>query len=93
MRSSVVSLGVVLARLGAAQESVPTINMFIDDALDGNQSYAASIVCAGDSETIYAMRCTDAGPGTRYVDSETCGPGAQVRSTTPVSISPTLTCF
>lgn len=79
MRSSIVSLAVVLARLAAAQDnsSIPTINMFIDDGLDGDESYAASIVCAGASETIYAVQCTD--EGTVDVGSATCGPDAQVR--------------
>lgn len=79
MRSSAISLAVVLARLAAAQDnsSVPTINMFIDDGLDGDESYAASIVCAGASETIYAMQCTD--EGSMGVGSATCGPNAEVR--------------
>lgn len=79
MRSFTISLAVVLARLVAAQDnsSVPTINMFIDDGLDGDESYAASIVCAGPSETIYAMQCTD--EGSMGVGSATCGPDAEVR--------------
>lgn len=87
MRSSVIFLAAALARLAAAQDnsSVPTINMFIEDMLDGNQSYAASIVCAGASETIYAMQCTDAGPGSSDVDWKTCGPYANVRLTAPTS--------
>lgn len=86
MRSSIISLAVVLARLAAAQDnsSVPTINMFIDDGLDGDESYAASIVCAGASETIYAVHCTD--EGSVGVGSATCGPDAEVRPTAPTSI-------
>ncbi|KAI3394972.1 hypothetical protein diail_2030 [Diaporthe ilicicola] len=78
MRSSIVSLAMVLARLAAAQDnsSIPTINMFVDDGLDGDESYAASIVCAGASETIYAIRCTD--EGTVDAGSATCGPDAEV---------------
>lgn len=86
MRSYTISLAVVLARLVAAQgnSSVPTINMFIDDGLDGDESYAASIVCAGPSETIYAMQCTD--EGSMGVGSATCGPDAEVRPPAPSSL-------
>jgi hypothetical protein len=79
MRCSIAYLAMALARLAAAQynSSVPTINMFIDDGLDGDESYAASIVCAGASETIYAVRCTD--EGTVGVGSVTYGPNAGVR--------------
>lgn len=86
MRSSIASLAVVLARLAAAQDnsSVPTVNMFIDDGLDGDESYAASIVCAGASETIYALQCTD--EGSMGVGSATCGPNAEVRTPAPPSI-------
>lgn len=92
MRSSTISLAVVLARLAAAQDNssvpVPTINMFIDDGLDGDESYAASIVCAGASETIYALQCTD--EGSVGVGSATCGPDAEVRSIAPIHYPPTF---
>lgn len=78
MRSYIVTLALALARLAAAQgnSSIPTINMFIDDGLDGDESYAASIVCAGATETIYAIQCTD--EGRVDVGSETCGPNGNV---------------
>lgn len=93
MRYSTISVAIGLTRLAAAQDnsSVPTINMFIDDGLDGDESYAASIVCAGASETIYAIQCTD--EGSMGVGSATCGPDAEVHPTAPTSLPGSLPPF
>lgn len=53
-----------------------TVNMFLDDAFGGNASFAASVVTACATETIYALQCVSAflaGP-------LTCGPAAEVCS-------------
>lgn len=60
-----------------SSSSVPTINLFIDDGLDGNAEYAASIVTAYSDQTVYALHCTS---GPASVGSTVCGPNAQVRS-------------
>jgi len=51
-----------------------TVNMFIDDAFDGQAGYAASVVTACLDQTVYAIRCTSA----RFAGSNTCGPNAPV---------------
>lgn len=65
--------------LAAAQStsSTPSVNLFINDALDGDAAYAASIVTACADQTIYAIRCTS---GPVYVEPSICGPDALVGS-------------
>ncbi|KAB5549541.1 hypothetical protein GE09DRAFT_176912 [Coniochaeta sp. 2T2.1] len=56
----------------ARNESVPTVNLFID-AMSPRQQYGASIVDACQDHTIYAIQCTSGPPS---VGSATCGPNA-----------------
>jgi hypothetical protein len=55
--------------------STPFVNLFINDAYNGDTGYAVSIVSACADETVYAIKCTS-GPAT--ADASACGPNAEV---------------
>ncbi|CAN8097550.1 unnamed protein product [Discula destructiva] len=59
-----------------SSSAIPTVNMFINDDLNGDAAYAASIVSACADKTVYALQCTSA----EDVSQSTCGPDAPVRS-------------
>lgn len=82
MRSLQASAAVAMAAftLAAAQttssaSATPSVNLFINDALDGDAAYAGSIVTAYTDATVYALHCTS---GPALVGSKTCGPDADV---------------
>jgi len=52
-----------------------TVNLFINDGLDGNAGYAASIVGACVDQTTYAIQCTS---GEAYMSISLCGTAAPV---------------
>ncbi|KIM96187.1 hypothetical protein OIDMADRAFT_183587 [Oidiodendron maius Zn] len=86
MRSFQASAAVAMAAftLAAAQNSssagaTPSVNLFINDDLNGDAAYAASIVTAFTDATVYAIRCTS---GPALVGSSTCGPNAVVVTVT-----------
>lgn len=71
-----VTVAVAAFALAAAQTTnVPSVNLFINDDLDGDAGYAASIVTACADQTVYEMRCTS---GPAFVEPYTCGANAPV---------------
>ena len=75
MRSFQTSATVAMAALTLAAAQTPSVNLFINDAFDGDAGYAASIVTAFTDATVYAIQCTS---GPALVGSKTCGPDAVV---------------
>ncbi|AEO69065.1 0d6956e4-4939-419c-9fc6-a41f88a069f6 [Thermothielavioides terrestris] len=83
MRSVILSAAVAasLASLAAAvavasgniTSSGSTARIFLDDDLNGQGSYVASIVNACSDRTVYAIQCTSAG---NALGREICGPAA-----------------
>jgi len=84
MRSSILAAVAATALAGfavAADNSASsdnTVQLFIDDALNGKGRYAASVVNACKDQTVYAIQCTSDTGG--YVGSRTCGAAAPVRN-------------
>ncbi|CAN8097549.1 unnamed protein product [Discula destructiva] len=61
-----------------SSSAIPTVNMFINDDLNGDAAYAASIVSACADKTVYALQCTSA----EDVSQSTCGPDAPIATVT-----------
>jgi hypothetical protein len=79
MRSSTITAAAVAALASVALAQNNSVNMWIDDALNGQGLYAASVVGACKDQTTYALRCTSARDSD--IGSRTCGPAAPVRYT------------
>jgi hypothetical protein len=60
-----------------------TVKVFLDDALDGQGLYAASIASVCKDHTVYAIQCTSASED--WIGSNTCGPDAEVCNSIPWS--------
>ncbi|KAJ9136647.1 hypothetical protein NKR23_g9683 [Pleurostoma richardsiae] len=76
MRSFIAATAVALLA-GAAIAENSTVNLFINDDMDGDAGYVASVVSACADETVYAIQCTS-GP----VGPATCGPDAPILTLT-----------
>ncbi|KAK4141445.1 uncharacterized protein C8A04DRAFT_14080 [Dichotomopilus funicola] len=58
-------------------------NFFLDDSIDGQGMYAASVIEACNPlETVYAIQCTGVADDDYYVDSRTCGSDAPTLTVT-----------
>ena len=75
MGFSKVLAGVAFILAGSALAQNNTVNLFINDAFNGNAGYAASVVGACVDQTTYAIRCTS---GPAYVGSLACGSAGAV---------------
>lgn len=53
-----------------------SVKLFLDDAIDGQGLYAASIASVCKDYTVYAIQCTSARED--WIGSNTCGPDAEV---------------
>ncbi|KAH6614406.1 hypothetical protein B0J18DRAFT_439304 [Chaetomium sp. MPI-SDFR-AT-0129] len=59
------------------------VNFFLDDSIDGQGLYAASVIEAcNPKETVYAIQCTAVADEDYYVDSRVCGSGASTLTVT-----------
>lgn len=74
---SILAVFAATIAVATAQSATPSVNLFVDDSIEGDVAYAASIVSACKDQTVYAMQCTSA----ELAGSATCGADAPVSHT------------